>query len=127
MEHGDVVEEKEKFGGFPKPANVLPSITTAPADAARNIGLPTRRGICEQMGDRSFGYSASPDNCMKFFSAISRFAGRAFGARRTDKPSRSQLVGMYLSQANSRDAYSPEFQENRQRRNGKYSTNRERA
>lgn len=64
---------------------------------------------------------------MKLFTALSRLAGRAFGTRRSDKPSRSQLVGMYLNQANSRDAYSPEFQENRQRRNGKFSTNRERA
>ena len=40
---------------------------------------------------------------------------------------RSQLVGMYLSQANSRDAYSPEIQENRQRRNGKFASTRERA
>jgi len=64
---------------------------------------------------------------MKLFSAIGRWAGRAFGTDRKGKMSRSQLVGMYLNQANSRDAYSPELQENRQRRNGKHSSNRERA
>jgi hypothetical protein len=63
---------------------------------------------------------------MKLFSAIGRWAGRAFGTGRSDKVSRSKLVGMYLNQANSRDSYSPEFQENRQRRNGKYSSTRER-
>jgi hypothetical protein len=64
---------------------------------------------------------------MKLLSAFSRWASRAVRSRSADKPSRSQLVGMYLSQANSRDAYSPEFQENRQRRNGKFPTTRERA
>lgn len=66
-------------------------------------------------------------NDMKLFSAIGRWAGRAFGLGRSDKVSRSKLVGLYLNQANSREAYSPEHQENRQRRNGKHSTNRERA
>ena len=64
---------------------------------------------------------------MKLFSAISRWAGRAFGIGRNNQVTRSKLVGMYLNQANSREAYSQEYQENRQRRNGKYSTNRERA
>ena len=64
---------------------------------------------------------------MKLFSSIGRMFGRVFGAGRNDRVSRSQLVGMYLNQANSREAYSPEYQENRQRRNGKYSSNRERA
>jgi len=40
---------------------------------------------------------------------------------------KSQLVGMYLSQTNSREAYSPDLQQNRQRRNGRFSHNRERA
>jgi len=64
---------------------------------------------------------------MKLLSAFSRWASRAVGSPKSDKPSRSQLVGMYLSQANSRESYSPEFQENRQRRNGKFATTRERA
>jgi hypothetical protein len=41
--------------------------------------------------------------------------------------SKSHLVGMYLSQTNSKDTYSAEQQQNRQRRNGKFSHNRERA
>ena len=64
---------------------------------------------------------------MKLISAITRWASRAVGSPKAGKPSRSQLVGMYLNQANSRDCYSPEFQENRQRRNGKFATTRERA
>ena len=40
---------------------------------------------------------------------------------------RSTLVGMYLSQANSRDSYTSDLQQNRTRRNGKFSHNRERT
>lgn len=64
---------------------------------------------------------------MKLISAITRWASRAVGSPKPGKTSRSQLVGMYLNQANSREAYSPEFQENRQRRNGKFASTRERA
>jgi hypothetical protein len=60
------------------------------------------------------------------FGAIRRSLARLFSSR---KPSvtKSELVGMYLSQTNSREAYSSELQQNRQRRNGRYSHNRERA
>ena len=51
---------------------------------------------------------------------------RLFGGR-PDKLNRSQLVGMYLSQTNSKEAYTTEFQETRQRRNGKFASRRERA
>lgn len=64
---------------------------------------------------------------MKLIAALSRLASRAFGPARADKPTRSQLVGMYLSQTNSREAFSPDHQENRQRRNGKFASTRERA
>lgn len=64
---------------------------------------------------------------MKLFTALSRWASRVVGSAKSDKPSRSQLVGMYLTQANSRESYSPELQENRQRRNGKFASTRERA
>jgi hypothetical protein len=40
---------------------------------------------------------------------------------------KSKLVGMYLEQTNRRELYSAELQANRQRRNGRYSHNRERA
>ena len=39
---------------------------------------------------------------------------------------RSKLVGMYLDRTNSNNAYSTEMQRTRQRRNGKFSTHRER-
>lgn len=64
---------------------------------------------------------------MKLIAALSRLASRAFAPARADKPTRSQLVGMYLSQTNSREAFSPDHQENRQRRNGKFASTRERA
>jgi hypothetical protein len=64
---------------------------------------------------------------MKLLTALTRWASRAVGSIKSDKPTRSQLVGMYLTQANSRESYSPEFQENRQRRNGKFASTRERA
>lgn len=76
---------------------------------------------------RLFAGFAAPDLRMKLITTLTRLAGLAFGSRHVGKPSRSQLVGMYLSQANSRDAYSPEFQENRQRRNGRFASTRERA
>ncbi len=40
---------------------------------------------------------------------------------------RSRLVGMYLTRTNSKSALSTEFQQTRQRRNGKFSINRERV
>ncbi|MDB6053488.1 MAG: hypothetical protein JWN25_1011 [Verrucomicrobiales bacterium] len=55
--------------------------------------------------------------------------GRIFRAilpGRKARLSRSQLVGMYLNQANSKDSYSSEFLQTRERQNGKYSLNRER-
>jgi hypothetical protein len=40
---------------------------------------------------------------------------------------RSQLFNLYFSQTNTKDAYSSEFQQTRERRNGKYALNRERT
>ena len=50
-----------------------------------------------------------------FISACSRL----FSTRRPPLSS-SRLMGMYLSQANSKTIYTPRFQETRTRRNGKY-------
>ena len=50
-----------------------------------------------------------------FVSACSRL----FSTRRPPL-STSRLMGMYLSQANSKTIYTPKFQETRTRRNGKY-------
>ena len=50
-----------------------------------------------------------------FVSACSRL----FSTRRPPLSS-SRLMGMYLSQANSKTIYTPKFQETRTRRNGKY-------
>jgi hypothetical protein len=64
---------------------------------------------------------------MKMVSALTRWF-RSFATRGPRSgASKSELVGMYLTQTNSRDGYSAELQQNRQRRNGKYSHNRERA
>ena len=61
--------------------------------------------------------------CMKFLTVFVRWLTRA-----KDKPlNRSQLVGLYLNQANGKDGLTSEMNANRQRRNGKYSHNRERA
>ena len=51
---------------------------------------------------------------------------RLFSTRKRSV-TKSELVGLYLSQTNSRDHYSGEAQQNRQRRNGRYSHTRERA
>lgn len=63
---------------------------------------------------------------MKLVASISRVFGRLFGARR-ESLDQSKLVGIYLSSANGRDAYTPDHQANRTRRNGKFSHIRERA
>ncbi|MDB4458990.1 hypothetical protein N9059_00290 [bacterium] len=43
------------------------------------------------------------------------------------KTSRSSLVGMYLTQTNGHDGYTPEHISSRTRRNSKYSRRRERV
>lgn len=63
---------------------------------------------------------------MKILSGVARSVSNIF-ARKGDQLNRSKLVGMYLTQANGRDGAASEFSQSRQRRNGKYSHNRERA
>jgi hypothetical protein len=63
---------------------------------------------------------------MKLVTGISRLFSRMLGSKNAALD-RSKLVGMYLSTTNDREGYSPELQENRTRRNGKYSHHRERA
>jgi hypothetical protein len=63
---------------------------------------------------------------MKWFNALSRLFQKGSNRPKAGL-SNSHLVGMYLSQANGKDGYSSEFQQTRERRNGKYSHNRERA
>jgi hypothetical protein len=63
---------------------------------------------------------------MKLVTGLARMWSRMFG-RKNKELDRSKLFGMYLSTTNERDGYSPELQENRTRRNGKYSHHRERA
>jgi hypothetical protein len=63
---------------------------------------------------------------MKIVTGFTRILGRVFG-RRGDQLDRTKLVNLYFTSTNSRDGYSPEIQENRTRRNGKYSHHRERA
>jgi len=63
---------------------------------------------------------------MKIFAGLARSLSRLFG--RTEKDmNRSRLVGLYLNQANGRDGAAAEIHQTRQRRNGKFSHNRERA
>lgn len=62
---------------------------------------------------------------MKIFAGLARTFSRLFG-RSEEELNRSKLVGMYLQQTNGRDA-NVDFGQSRQRRNGKYSHNRERA
>ena len=63
---------------------------------------------------------------MKIVSGMARSISKLFG-RKQDGLDRSTLVGLYLTQANGRDGAASEFSQSRQRRNGKYSHNRERA
>lgn len=52
---------------------------------------------------------------------------RFFSGSKNGALNKSKLVGLYLTQANGKDGLTSEFNQNRQRRNGKYSHNRERA
>jgi hypothetical protein len=63
---------------------------------------------------------------MKILTVVARRVTSLFG-RKEKELDRSKLVGLYLTQANGRDGAAPEFSQTRQRRNGKYSHNRERA
>ena len=63
---------------------------------------------------------------MKILAGLTRSLSRIFGRSEQDLK-RSQLMGLYLTQTNAREGASSEFSQTRQRRNGKYSHNRERA
>ena len=63
---------------------------------------------------------------MKILAGVARSVSSIFGRKRSQL-NRSTLVGLYLTQANGRDGAASEFNQTRQRRNGKYSHNRERA
>ena len=63
---------------------------------------------------------------MRILAGVARSISTMF-SRKKDQLDRSKLVGMYLTQANGRDGAASEFSQTRQRRNGKYSHNRERA
>jgi hypothetical protein len=63
---------------------------------------------------------------MKILAGVARSVSSIF-SRKGEKLNRSKLVGLYLTQANGRDGAASEFSQTRQRRNGKYSHNRERA
>jgi hypothetical protein len=63
---------------------------------------------------------------MKVVTGFTRMLSRVFG-RKKQQLDRTKLVNLYFSTTNGRDGYSPEIQENRTRRNGKYSHHRERA
>ena len=63
---------------------------------------------------------------MKLITGLTRTFSNFFG-RREKRLDESKLVGLYLSQTNGKDGIAPEYNQSRQRRNGKYSHNRERA
>ena len=63
---------------------------------------------------------------MKVVTGLTRMLSRVFG-RRDQALDRTKLVNLYFTTTNGRDGSSPEIQENRTRRNGKYSHHRERA
>lgn len=63
---------------------------------------------------------------MKILAGVARSVSSIF-TRKGEKLNRSKLVGLYLTQANGREGAASEFSQTRQRRNGKFSHNRERA
>lgn len=63
---------------------------------------------------------------MKLFAVLVRSIA-ALRGRRRDNLNRSRLMGLYMMQANGKDGAASEYHLRRERRNGKYSHNRERA
>jgi hypothetical protein len=63
---------------------------------------------------------------MNMVAGLTRMLSRVFGSK-SQPLDRSKLVGIYFSGANDRSGYSSEIQENRTRRNGKFSHQRERV
>ena len=63
---------------------------------------------------------------MKILAGVARSLSNLFNRKQRDL-NRSRLVTLYMNQANGRDGASSEFSQTRQRRNGKFQTNRERA
>jgi len=63
---------------------------------------------------------------MKVVTGFTRMLSRMFG-RRDERLGRTKLVNLYFDTTNGKDGYSPDIQENRTRRNGKFSHPRERA
>ena len=63
---------------------------------------------------------------MKILAGLARTFSRLFG-RSEKELKKSQLMGLYLTQTNAREGAAAEFSQTRQRRNGKFSHNRERA
>jgi hypothetical protein len=63
---------------------------------------------------------------MKLIKCLVRRISTFFG-RKEERLDESKLVGLYLSQANGKEGVATDFNLSRQRRNGKYSHNRERA
>ena len=61
----------------------------------------------------------------KLLNLFYNLVAAVFGRRRKMNKD-SELMGMYLSQTNSKHMFASEFQETRQRRNGKYSLTRDR-
>jgi len=63
---------------------------------------------------------------MKILAGLARVLSAVF--KKDEKElNRSKLVGLYLTQTNAREGAASEFGQSRQRSNGKYSHNRERA
>ena len=60
------------------------------------------------------------------FNSVARVVGRLFSSTPPPEPKRSLLLGMYLSQTNNTDGQTAKMSPNRERRNGRYSHNRER-
>ena len=64
---------------------------------------------------------------MRFlFNSVARVWDRLFPPAPPPEPKRSLLLGMYLSQTNNTDGQTAKMTPNRERRNGRYSHNRER-
>lgn len=63
---------------------------------------------------------------MRLAISTKRLLRRMFPTR-SAALSQSRLVGMYLTQTNRTNGFASDFQQSRERRNGKFSHNRERA
>ncbi|MSU63970.1 MAG: hypothetical protein EXS31_16520 [Pedosphaera sp.] len=112
---------------MPASGRLLPEKAKEPDRFQFRKNLPIGKGVSSIRNEIPLVRAAAAAKTLAMsVSSLKRFFSRWFGGRKSNA-TKSELVGIYLTQTNGREPYSPDTQQNRQRRNSRYSHNRERA